>query len=337
MDGELVLGFAYEPSTPGADGDRLLLEGDENRDEPPARPIPSPRDVANGIRIDRCGLHPVAGLKQEYLSSADDIAPYLPSAVDRAISRSEVEALLPLMLSEIDDRHHTIWLVGGAVRDLLTEPEHPIKDLDFCGTIPTGEFYDLAHESLARAGSGDYERGVSMRGVVYIKPLAAGKRIVEYKALTLGGFRFLSSGGDLTEDTAGRDFTVNSLYYDLRRQLIIDPSGHGIEHLRHAPSRLVIAYQGDNPVEQASIVLRGLKFLIRWPDADASALANWAGSLPADLNERIPTGKWKLLTAVWHNGVAKKHRRRAIELAADLGPVAAALLRKLSDGPHNAA
>jgi hypothetical protein len=249
--------------------------------------------------------------------------------VDSAISRSAGGGIRRL-IEAADAQGHSMWLIGGATRDLLKGA--PENDLDFCGTIPVGEMHDLAGEALARDGSGDYRLRVSPRLVFSIKPEVGGKRILEYKCLALTGLRFPASGGDLNEDAACRDLTVNSLYYDPVKEVVADPTGKGVEHLFSVPLKLVTPYRGDDPMEQAHIVLRGLKFWLRWPDADVSQLMEWARSLTDDLPERISDGAWFIVQGAWERCVRKRDRTRARELADRLGPAARRLLDALMSG-----
>jgi hypothetical protein len=342
VNGVLVIGFGFamEPDPFSRDNDRLLLAGDESRAQVPPRRLPTRLDEENGTRVERCGPHVAQRLHPRNLTSPDDVAPQLPAAVDRAISRDPSTApFIRSFVGEFRERAHSIWLIGGAVRDLLTNAAGPLNDLDFAGTMLLGELWEVLAELLARTGLGDHRPQVSLRGVFSVPAVDRGgdrdrDRIIEYKSLSQDGFRFPASGGDLVDDVASRDLTVNGLYYDPHLRLIIDPSGRGIEDLRAVPRKIVPLYSGPDPVEQAQIVLRGLKFAVRWPDADISQLEAWVKALPSDLTDRIPEGRWRGLRGMWKHSIPKKTET---EVAGKLGPVAVDLVRLLGNGGDDAA
>ncbi|MGW0809814.1 hypothetical protein [Nonomuraea sp. NPDC002799] len=329
----LGFGFALLPEPFGKDNDRLLLQGDEDLEHPPKRTLPSCSDEENGVQVERSGDHAAHRLRPATLLPAGTVEPGFPVAVDTAIPRwSPVGDFIRSLIETIVAEEHSIWLVGGAVRDLIANAGEPVNDLDFCGTMLLGTLCEVADESLALAGLGDHRRSVSPGRVFSIAPAVAARRILEYKSLSLTGFRFPASGGDLLDDVRTRDLTVNGLYYDPRHQLIIDPAGNGIEHLNAVPVRIVPLFAGDDVVEQAQVILRGLKFKTRWPEADVTALAAWVRALPGDLAGQVPEDRWRALRGMWRRCVPREHRAAAAKTAGELGPAADRLIRVLENG-----
>ncbi|MFI6904489.1 hypothetical protein ACIBKY_24735 [Nonomuraea sp. NPDC050394] len=332
MNGTLVIGFGFalEPEPWGRGNDRLLLAGDEGCEEPPPRTLPSPSDEENGVLVERRGPHATLRLRPDQVVLADDVAPRLTAAVDGTISRSSRDGdLIRSLIDVIGARHHAIWLVGGGVRDLLADTSGSVNDLDFCGTMLLGELYEIAGELMALAGLGDHRVSVSPGRVFSVAPHVGGTRILEYKALSIDGFHFPASGGDLLDDVVTRDLTVNGIYYDLRRQLIADPSGKGIEHLRAVPRKIAPLYREDHAVGQAKTIVRSIKFKLRWPDADVSEMTAWVDSLPGDLTARIPGGAWPALRGMWRRCVPEERQAEAAATARQLGSAADSLARLL--------
>ena len=137
--------------------------------------------------------------------------PPLPPIVD------QIRAALP------DGRE--VWLVGGAVRDLLLG--RPVKDVDLA--VPRGAL-DLARELAQRLRGAfvllDEGRGC---GRVALREAGLDVDIADFRA------------ADLESDLAARDVTVNALAIDLRSPSgIVDPTG-GLDDLSDRVIRLTSA------------------------------------------------------------------------------------------------
>jgi putative nucleotidyltransferase with HDIG domain len=125
---------------------------------------------------------------------------------------SSLEELFDILRREIP-RDSSVYLVGGAVRDLLRS--QPVHDLDL---ISTGPVRPLARRIANRLGGGFYmldeERDTA--------------RVVDHSAE--GGAIFLDfcalRAPDLEADLRDRDFTVNAIAIELHHpDRLIDPTG----------------------------------------------------------------------------------------------------------------
>ncbi|MFE5239693.1 MULTISPECIES: hypothetical protein [unclassified Streptomyces] len=332
VDGRTVAGFTFDPHpVSGAPGDRLLLDGDHRLTGPPDRTVPAAEDES--VRIIRSGPSPVDSLSGDAIAAAP---PHLRAGFERVVVSMEsggrfVEALLDALAA----RHHTTWLVGGAVRDLLRDGEDArVNDLDFTGTAGPGELTELAEDRMLRRHDlGDVDCRVSPRLVWSVAPAEfPPDRLMEYRPLALDEFAFPAYGGDLAADAVTRDLTVNSLYYDHRRNATADPTGQGLRDLEAAPRVLAVGYEGDDPVAQACVILRCLKFRLRWPEADTARAAKWVGALPADLTGRIPADGWPRVRAARESCVPVGDRgERESAIAHEFGPAAASLVRTIQE------
>jgi Poly A polymerase head domain len=327
LGGQCIVGFALAMD-PGP-ADQVLVTGDEHLAAPPYRPLPAPE--APGAAIERTGPSPVddlaaGGLLQEARTVGDGL--------DRQLSAmGESGDFVRTMLGYTAAEGHLAWLVGGAVRDLLSEGTRARPaDLDFTGTIGPGELYDAARRWRRAAGMADYRQFISRQLVWAVAP-PGGTRpdaFVEYKPLSQPGFRFPAWGGTLARDAATRDLTINAIYYDHRNRVVADPTGRAIKHLLATPRVAATPYEGDDPVEQAAVLLRCLKFRLRWPDLDVAEISAWAAGLPGDPVARVPEARWAFLTGLHGRCVPQRHRG-ADELAAarEIGPVAVRLLERV--------
>ncbi|YCK39822.1 hypothetical protein ACNF49_38905 [Actinomadura sp. ATCC 39365] len=332
VDGVPVTGFATALES-GPD-DRLLLAGDEACARIPTRPIPPREDPS----IKRCGPQIAHRIGEGDVTDADDVRPGLRAAVSRAIDQCpEPGRFVRSLVAEFARRDCALWLIGGAVRDLVADPAPAVNDLDFAGTMLTGELHALAPEMLALSGLGDHRPHISPGRVLSVQDgMPGSERIIEYKALSQHGFRFPASGGDLLDDVGTRDLTINGLYYDLRRHVLIDPSGQGVRHLRAMPRTLAPVYAGDDPVERVKVVIRTVKFAVRSPDADMSEAAAWIDRHLADLAGELPADMRRSLLGFWGRCIPKERTSEALRAVERLGAVAGSLIQAVREGGRHA-
>ncbi|HUH96577.1 MAG TPA: HD domain-containing protein [Anaerolineales bacterium] len=105
-----------------------------------------------------------------------------------------------------------LYLVGGAVRDLLLG--HASHDLDFA---LEGNAIQVARRAANALHADFYILDESFNAARVILPAQGGGRAI----LDFAAFR----GPDLESDLRGRDFTINAIAFDLRRQSVLDPLG----------------------------------------------------------------------------------------------------------------
>lgn len=150
-----------------------------------------------------------------------------------ALARASFPAPVLSVLRRLGAAGHRSWLVGGAVRDLLLHRPREAQDFDvatpatpeqvtalFHRVIPTGIDHGTVTVVVNRAqvevttfrGEGEYVDGRRPESVVF--------------------------HGDLTEDLARRDFTINALAFDPLAHELRDPFD-GREDLRRGVLRAV--------------------------------------------------------------------------------------------------
>lgn len=199
--------------------------------------------------------------------------------------------LLPPLVNEVMEILHPeqeIYLVGGAVRDLLLGRD--VYDLDF--SLPAGGI-SLARKVANRLQADfmplDTERDTGR----VIVAQENGQRVF----LDFAVFR----GGSLPEDLWARDFTINAIAYDVRQKKLIDPAGGGAD-LRAGRIR---ACRADAFHQDPVRILRGVRLAVGMGfqiDKDTRKLMKEAASgLRRTSVERLRDEVFKIL------GGAKPH------------------------------
>jgi len=247
-------------------------------------------------------------------------------------ARGEGGEFVIRLLDDVAKRSHRTWLVGGTVRDLLDHDlERPSNDLDFTGTVGPGELSEVAYRRRRRAGLTDHVWRVSPQLVCSLAPYdAPHERLLEYMPLNPKGRNACPPvwGGDLRADAATRDLTVNSLCYDHRQEIVIDPTGDGLAHLHARPRILATRNRTDDPVDQARLVLRFLKFCFRWEETDCTPIQDAVRVFPPDLAALIPEDRWNQIIRARDRCVPEGKRGEAeLEIAERIGPAAVSLVR----------
>jgi Poly A polymerase head domain len=168
-------------------------------------------------------------------------------------------------------RGYEFWFAGGAVRDVLADRVDAVNDLDCAGTIPAGEFIELAQEVL---GGTQLEPHATSRPVIHFED-RSGASVIEYKPLEYRIHDVVASDNDLEFDAGTRDLTINTLLYDPVHHIVLDPTGLAAADLRERRLRPCIAL--DDPLRVLSVFLRVLKFVHRFAGAgwDVAPAASW--------------------------------------------------------------
>jgi len=132
------------------------------------------------------------------------------------VSYMDLGRTLPPVLLQVLQRIHPsqeIYLVGGAVRDLLLNRSGPDLDL----VVPAGAI--ALSRRLANSLGADFVVLDADRDIA---------RLILYEPdgprhmVDIAGFR---GGQTLEQDLLNRDFTINALAYDLRHSSVLDPLG----------------------------------------------------------------------------------------------------------------
>ena len=115
------------------------------------------------------------------------------------------------MLAE--EMHQSVYLVGGAVRDMLVD--RPLRDLDFACS---GDIFNLARRFADERGGNFFVLHEQWPAARVISTDGKGSRTFDFSAL---------KGTNIAVDLPRRDFTINAMAIDVKELAsggeVIDP------------------------------------------------------------------------------------------------------------------
>lgn len=173
------------------------------------------------------------------------------------------------LLGAIAQTGYDLWVVGGAVRDLvsgLCDPED-VNDIDFAGTIPFGLLYNQFLKRLR--GVHQFDARLTPNGILHLSHKGAHEAWFQYAALKHDQFlaeqkrrNQLWFSGSLESDVKWRDLTINCLFYDPLTNILFDPTGEGVKDLQDARLSPILPIEWGGQPSKA--LFRTLKFADRY-------------------------------------------------------------------------
>ncbi|NAS20135.1 hypothetical protein GT755_00385 [Herbidospora sp. NEAU-GS84] len=290
--------------------DRLLVDGDEHLPGPPNRPVPQTADGAHSL-----AAMPPADLPAHRVHAAESLNPATPVRAGALLDLRGApwRPLIRPLLAAVHATGHRLWLAGGAARDLVADvPLSEVNDLDLSGTVPAGRFTDITRQTLRALGMSECQVTVNPSSLVCsVLPPKRKTRLIEYRGLSKGGFKFPAVGSRLSEDAQYRDFAFNALLYDALDHQIMDPSGTGLDDLLGKERRFTPLNVSDDPLTQAMVIVRAAKFALRWREDDPSGVVTFdleplkarIAALPPMLGRMLSSSEWRGLRNAYRRSV----------------------------------
>ena len=207
------------------------------------------------------------------------VAPTIISRADHPISRQRIDPDALKVLYRLRRFHHTAYLVGGGVRDLLLDRRpkdfdigtsahpHEVKRI-FRNCWIIGRRFRLAHVKFGNKTIevATFRRQVPVDAPPAVPAAPAAGPEEERSGAGEGGrprrpIRRDNTFGTPEEDAFRRDFTINGLFYDIETFAVIDYVG-GVADLRRRLIRC-IGDPGERFVEDPVRMLRAIAFAAR--------------------------------------------------------------------------
>ncbi len=205
------------------------------------------------------------------------------------------------------DPNVQIYIVGGAVRDYLFHQFHgdkstsyKPKDVDLTSNLSEEEILERLRSPYAqKLGIRVKEKeSVDTFGVVFASVQGSETfEIAPFRkdiGIADGRRPEKTERGTVHDDAMRRDLTINNLYYDFEKGVILDfnPSGQGIEDVRNKAARMV-----GNPAERLDEdklrILRLVRFFSRFN----------AGSINGSLDNQTKAAVAKFRNLYDHSGI----------------------------------
>ena len=218
------------------------------------------------------------------------------------ISRKDISSNALKVLYRLSAENYEAYLVGGCVRDLLlgqkpkdfdivtdATPEEIKKIFSNCRLI--GKRFRLAHILFGR----------EIIEVATFRGHHSGNSIKNISKKSEKGMLIRDNiFGDINEDSERRDFTINSLYYDIKT-FSIRSSEHGLSDLKNRVIKLIgdpyTRYKED-PVR----MLRAIRFSVKLNMSVSNETASPIKELVTLLNEIPGARLFDECNKLFHNG-----------------------------------
>jgi tRNA nucleotidyltransferase/poly(A) polymerase len=189
------------------------------------------------------------------------------------------------IVSEYCTSSRPVYLVGGAVRDLLLD--RSVHDLDF---VMEGETLPLARQIANRMMGGLYvldEERSTTRVILEVDGTPGSRLVLDFASLR---------AGDLEGDLRARDFTINALALDVTcPDRLIDPTG-GLADLREKRIRACLPTSLEHdPVRVLRAVRQAVGFHFRIDPDTLNQMRKAAPRLPQVSAERLRDELFRML------------------------------------------
>jgi hypothetical protein len=165
---------------------------------------------------------------------------------------------------EIRSRGYEIFLIGGAVRDVISGARS--YDVDFITTYPLAKLIPLMQNMCRLPPKTGKQKPALYSGHIRLGGTPqSGEPFIDlsvFKIASTGDENALF-GSNFVNDVVNRDFTINSVYYDPVNSVFIDPTGFGINDIFDHILRPVFVYTDRPMFENGKILIRLIKFSMR--------------------------------------------------------------------------
>jgi poly(A) polymerase len=203
---------------------------------------------------------------------------------EHPISRKAIDPDALKVLYRLSNHGYVAYLVGGGVRDLLLGRQP--KDFDVATSAHPGEVKKLFRNCRIIGKRFRLAHVLFQNNKIVEVSTFRTKSEFQLGDMPLEPVKRENTFGTPEEDAGRRDFTINSLFYDIKTFAVIDHVG-GVEDLEHHRIRTI----GDPEIrirEDPVRMLRAVKFAGRLGFEIDPALRESIGTLAAEIHKSPP-------------------------------------------------
>jgi poly(A) polymerase len=218
--------------------------------------------------------------------SVTEPAPALIPLEQHGIRRSQLSQVACKTCTVLQENGHAAYIVGGAVRDLLVG--YPPKDYDVATSATPEQVRALFRRSRIIGRRFKIVHVMSGRETIEVSTFRASHDSETAQTDEHGRVLRDNEYGNEIEDASRRDFTVNALYYDPTREVIIDYH-HGVADLQQKTLRMIgepRARYREDPVRMLRAVRLGAKLGLSIDPAARNPIREMA-----ELLENVPAAR----------------------------------------------
>jgi poly(A) polymerase len=258
---------------------------------------------------------------------------YIIPRSEHHVSKTDISPNALKVLNRLNSAGFQAYLVGGSVRDLLLHKAP--KDFDIATNATPNQIRALFRNARVIGRRFKLVHVLYHREIIEVATFRAHEPVDENHQTNARGMLIRDNVyGTLEEDAWRRDFTVNSLYYNLEDASIVDFTG-GVPDIHNRLLRIIgdpmVRYQED-PVR----MLRAIRFGAKLHFELAKETASPINKLSSLINHVSGSRLFEEVIKLYQCGEAESVQRLLVQygLFARLFPQTAELLNK--DHPVNA-
>lgn len=227
-----------------------------------------------------------------------------------SISKTDISPNALKVLNRLNSAGYEAYLVGGSVRDLLLRKSP--KDFDIATNATPQEIKQLFRNGRIIGRRFKLVHILFHREIIEVATFRAQGELTENQLTNERGMLIRDNVfGTLEEDAWRRDFTINSLYYNLKNASIVDLT-QGYEDIEKRQIRVIgdpnLRYQED-PVRMLRAIRFSAKLQFDLEEKTAKAISKHAQLITHVSNSRL----FDEITKLYQCGEAESVQRLLIE------------------------
>lgn len=172
-------------------------------------------------------------------------------------SKLEITPRIDHVMWKLRDNGFQVWIVGGAVRDVLMNKK--AHDIDLATNATPEELFTIFGKQIVAEKSQRYGVTNVMQQGEKIE-IASLRRDIKHNIELGGRHSDIEFTDSIEEDANRRDFTINTMFWDDEDDKILDPTGLGFNDIKYKILR-VVGDTRERFQEDPLRILRAIRFM----------------------------------------------------------------------------